>query len=191
MCKICGDLGRLLAGLAVRRAPGHRLRAAVRDPRGTAALSERGRTGAPRRRPGGRAVERARRPDRDAARGRARPAHRRRRAHAGLRVGQRRPGGRAAQGAGQSATGSAEIDGVLSGYRWSGTVTYSFPDAGADYASGYGYGEPTAAGFAQISAAQQTASHAANLLDGGAGSDILPAERATTSSSTAAPTAPT
>jgi serralysin len=56
---------------------------------------------------------------------------------------------------GQSAVGNQYVDGLLSGFRWSGTVTYSFPDSASDYASGYGSGEPTAPGFTQISLAQQ------------------------------------
>src|SRR3954469_16560582 len=65
-----------------------------------------------------------------------------------------------ANSVGQSATGNQEADGLLSGFRWSGTVTYSFTDSASDYASGYGSGEPTAPGFAQISAAQQQLVHA-------------------------------
>ncbi|HZS65112.1 MAG TPA: matrixin family metalloprotease, partial [Xanthobacteraceae bacterium] len=50
-----------------------------------------------------------------------------------------------------NATGNADIDGVLAGVRWSGPVTYSFPDSPTDYASGYGYGEPHS-NFSQIAA---------------------------------------
>jgi serralysin len=64
-----------------------------------------------------------------------------------------------ASSAGQAATGNQDVDGLLSGTRWSGTVTYSFPDSASDYPSGYGSGEPTAAGFGQVSAAQQQAVH--------------------------------
>ncbi|MEX2129696.1 MAG: M10 family metallopeptidase C-terminal domain-containing protein [Xanthobacteraceae bacterium] len=64
-----------------------------------------------------------------------------------------------ASAVGIGATGNQNIDGLLSGYRWSGTVTYSFPDSASDYPSNYGYGEPTASGFAQISAQQQAAVH--------------------------------
>jgi len=56
-----------------------------------------------------------------------------------------------------SATGNAEIDGLLSGTKWNGPITYSFPDSPSDYAAGYGSGEPTAAGFAQTPAAMQQA----------------------------------
>jgi serralysin len=58
------------------------------------------------------------------------------------------------------ATGNKDIDGLLSGYRWNGALTYSFPDSAGDYSSNYGYGEPTAPGFAQVSAAQQSLVHA-------------------------------
>ncbi|WP_448044773.1 FG-GAP-like repeat-containing protein [Bradyrhizobium liaoningense] len=49
-----------------------------------------------------------------------------------------------------SATNNSEIDGLLSGYKWSGTITYSFPDASGDYSNPYygGSSEPTASGFA-------------------------------------------
>ncbi|WP_082813694.1 matrixin family metalloprotease [Bradyrhizobium sp. DOA1] len=49
-----------------------------------------------------------------------------------------------------SATNNAEIDGLLSGIKWSGTITYSFPDSPSDYANPYsgGDGEPTTSGFA-------------------------------------------
>lgn len=59
------------------------------------------------------------------------------------------------------ATGNRDIDGLLSGLRWSGVLTYSFTDAASDYGAGYGYGEATASGFAQISAAQQSVFHGA------------------------------
>ncbi|MEY9186251.1 serralysin [Bradyrhizobium sp. USDA 326] len=49
-----------------------------------------------------------------------------------------------------SATNNAEIDGLLSGYKWSGAITYSFPDAPSDYSNPYygGSSEPTTSGFA-------------------------------------------
>lgn len=65
---------------------------------------------------------------------------------------------------GVGATGNQDADGLLSGVRWSGTVTYSFPDSASDYAANYGYGEPTAAGFGQVSAVQQQAVHATMAL---------------------------
>lgn len=56
-----------------------------------------------------------------------------------------------------TATGNPEIDGLLSGVKWTGTVTFSFPDSPSDYEKNYGYGEPNAKGFQQISAAEQAA----------------------------------
>ncbi|MDF0583812.1 M10 family metallopeptidase C-terminal domain-containing protein [Bradyrhizobium yuanmingense] len=51
-----------------------------------------------------------------------------------------------------SATNNAEIDGLLSGVKWSGTITYSFPDAPSDYSNPYsgGSGEPITSGFASV-----------------------------------------
>lgn len=58
-----------------------------------------------------------------------------------------------------SATNNAEIDGLLSGYKWSGTITYSFPDSPSDYANPYsgGSSEPTTSGFASAPSQMQTA----------------------------------
>lgn len=58
-----------------------------------------------------------------------------------------------------SATNNAEIDGLLSGYKWTGTITYSFPDAAGDYASPYsgGSSEPTTSGFASAPSQMQAA----------------------------------
>ncbi|SFV19252.1 M10 family metallopeptidase, partial [Bradyrhizobium arachidis] len=58
-----------------------------------------------------------------------------------------------------SATNNAEIDGLLSGYKWSGTITYSFPDSPSDYANPYrgGSSEPTQAGFAAAPSQMQAA----------------------------------
>ncbi|MGY4440437.1 hypothetical protein [Bradyrhizobium sp. LM2.3] len=58
-----------------------------------------------------------------------------------------------------SATNNAEIDGLLSGYKWSGTITYSFPDAASDYSSPYsgGSSEPTTSGFAAAPSQMQAA----------------------------------
>lgn len=57
-----------------------------------------------------------------------------------------------------SATNNAEIDGLLSGYKWSGAITYSFPDSPSDYASSYsGSSEPTQAGFASAPSQMQAA----------------------------------
>ncbi|MCA1394102.1 M10 family metallopeptidase C-terminal domain-containing protein, partial [Bradyrhizobium sp. IC3123] len=51
-----------------------------------------------------------------------------------------------------SATNNAEIDGLLSGVKWSGTITYSFPDAPSDYSNPYygGSSEPTTSGFGSV-----------------------------------------
>src|SRR5262249_22711650 len=73
------------------------------------------------------------------------------------------------------ATGDQDIDGLLYGRKWTGTVTYSFPDSTSDYVpsssvsvgllgvgvdlSVYGGGELQAPDFAQVSAAQQQAVH--------------------------------
>jgi len=56
-----------------------------------------------------------------------------------------------------TATNNAEIDGLLGGTKWSGTITYSFPTSPSDYAVGYGYGEADDPGFAPVSAALQSA----------------------------------
>lgn len=57
-----------------------------------------------------------------------------------------------------SATNNAEIDGLLSGVKWSGAITYSFPDAASDYVSSYSSdNEPTTSGFASAPAQMQAA----------------------------------
>ncbi|QOZ78456.1 protease [Bradyrhizobium sp. CCBAU 53351] len=58
-----------------------------------------------------------------------------------------------------SATNNAEIDGLLSGAKWSGTITYSFPDATSDYSNPYsgGSSEPTTSGFAPVPSQIQAA----------------------------------
>ncbi|MBB4376196.1 FG-GAP-like repeat-containing protein [Bradyrhizobium sp. SBR1B] len=58
-----------------------------------------------------------------------------------------------------SATNNAEIDGLLSGYKWTGTITYSFPDASSDYPNPYygGSSEPTTSGFASAPTQVQAA----------------------------------
>ena len=40
----------------------------------------------------------------------------------------------------QGATGNAQIDGILSGYKWTGIISYSFPDSASDYPA---YSKPT------------------------------------------------
>ncbi|WP_247478138.1 MULTISPECIES: matrixin family metalloprotease [unclassified Bradyrhizobium] len=56
-------------------------------------------------------------------------------------------------------TNNADIDGLLSGYKWSGTITYSFPDSPSDYAIPYsgGSSEPTTSGFASAPSQMQAA----------------------------------
>src|SRR4051812_18277567 len=61
-----------------------------------------------------------------------------------------------------SATGIQDIDALLSGSRWSGPITYSFPDARSDYEAAYS--EPNASGFGSISFNQMQA--ARYILEG-------------------------
>ena len=42
-----------------------------------------------------------------------------------------------------NATNNAEIDGLLGGTKWSGTITYSFPDSSGDYPTNYYGGQYT------------------------------------------------
>jgi serralysin len=57
-----------------------------------------------------------------------------------------------------SRTNNAEIDGLLSGTRWSGSISYSFPDSPSDYPGNYyGDGEPTTSGFTMAPSAMQQA----------------------------------
>ncbi|MET4277718.1 MULTISPECIES: M10 family metallopeptidase [unclassified Bradyrhizobium] len=58
-----------------------------------------------------------------------------------------------------SRTNNADIDGLLSGYKWSGAITYSFPDSSSDYANPYsgGSSEPTTSGFASAPTQMQAA----------------------------------
>jgi hypothetical protein len=59
---------------------------------------------------------------------------------------------------GVTPTNNPEIDGLLAGTKWSGTITYSFPDSPSDYSVSYnGNGEPTTAGFSSAPAAMQQA----------------------------------
>ena len=42
-----------------------------------------------------------------------------------------------------ASTGNPDVDGMLYGQKWSGSVvTYSFPNSAGAYASGYGNSEP-------------------------------------------------
>jgi serralysin len=62
-------------------------------------------------------------------------------------------------------TSNPEIDGLLGGSRWSGTVTYSFPASPSDYPASYSSdSEPTTTGFATAPAAMQTATNYAVAL---------------------------
>jgi serralysin len=64
-----------------------------------------------------------------------------------------------------SATNNPEIDGLLGGGKWTGTITYSFPDSPSDYpASYYGNGEPTTSGFTQAPGPMQQAANYAIAL---------------------------
>ena len=56
-----------------------------------------------------------------------------------------------------NATNNPEIDGLLGGTKWSGTISYSFPTSPGLYVAGYGSGEPSDPGFATVSAALQSA----------------------------------
>src|SRR5215213_8081963 len=62
---------------------------------------------------------------------------------------------------GVSETGTRSLDALLSGTRWSGTITYSFPDSRSDYETGYA---EAADAFTQVSFAQRQA--APFILDG-------------------------
>src|SRR5581483_7049283 len=65
----------------------------------------------------------------------------------------------AANSVGTGATGDPQVDGLLYGTKWSGTITYSFPHSASgsssDYGVGYGSGEPTN-GFSQVTEPEKT-----------------------------------
>lgn len=67
----------------------------------------------------------------------------------------------------QGSTGDQKIDGILSGVKWSGSITYSDTDSAADYQSGYfsdGDGDGISAqneGFSQFTLEQMVAFHTA------------------------------
>lgn len=65
-------------------------------------------------------------------------------------------------GVAQAASGNPYIDGLLSGRRWSGTVSISFPQSGDQYASAYADDEPIT-GFKPVTLQQQEAARAAVL----------------------------
>ena len=54
-------------------------------------------------------------------------------------------------------TNNAEIDGMLGGTKWTGAITYSFPDSSGDYLSGYSTRREPTTGFSQAPAAEQFA----------------------------------
>jgi hypothetical protein len=54
-------------------------------------------------------------------------------------------------------TNNPEIDGLLGGTKWTGTVTYSFPDSPSDYLAGYSSSKEPTTGFSQAPAAEQAA----------------------------------
>ena len=58
-----------------------------------------------------------------------------------------------------SATNNAEIDGLLAGSKWSGTISYSFPALSSTYSNPYygGNGEPTTSGFSAAPVQMQAA----------------------------------
>jgi hypothetical protein len=66
------------------------------------------------------------------------------------------------------ATNNPEIDGLLAGVKWSGTITYSFPDSPSDYSANYqGDGEPTTPGFSAAPfAMQQAINYGVALISG-------------------------
>src|SRR5712671_2690462 len=85
------------------------------------------------------------------------------------------------------ATGNPEIDGLLSGSAWTGTITYSFPASSSVYVAGYGDGEPTAPGFSPAPVAMQQATayavalissytNAVIVFNGTGGADIAVAQ---------------
>jgi hypothetical protein len=54
-------------------------------------------------------------------------------------------------------TNNPEIDGLLAGPAWSGTITYSFPDSPGDYPSGYSSSNEPTTGFTQAPAVMRQA----------------------------------
>ncbi|WP_149537538.1 M10 family metallopeptidase [Siccirubricoccus phaeus] len=67
-----------------------------------------------------------------------------------------------------SATRNPYLDGLLYGLKWSGQLSFGFPDSAAEYEPGYGNGE-VRDGFAPVSAATQAAVRAALLGTAGSG----------------------
>ncbi|WP_245305415.1 M10 family metallopeptidase C-terminal domain-containing protein [Bradyrhizobium sp. LTSP857] len=67
-----------------------------------------------------------------------------------------------------SATNNADIDGLLSGYKWTGTISYSFPTSASTYANPYsgGSSEPTTSGFSAAPTQMQAAiNYAIGLIE--------------------------
>ena len=54
-------------------------------------------------------------------------------------------------------TNNAEIDGLLGGAKWTGPITYSFPDSPSDYLPGYSTSNEPTTGFARAPSAEQAA----------------------------------
>ena len=54
-------------------------------------------------------------------------------------------------------TNNAEIDGLLGGTKWTGAITYSFPDSPTDYLAGYSTSNEPTTGFSQAPAAEKAA----------------------------------
>ncbi|MBR0791458.1 matrixin family metalloprotease [Bradyrhizobium manausense] len=67
-----------------------------------------------------------------------------------------------------SATNNADIDGLLAGTKWSGTISYSFPTSSSTYGSySGGDGEPTTSGFSAAPVQMQAAiNYAIALIQG-------------------------
>jgi hypothetical protein len=62
-------------------------------------------------------------------------------------------------------TNNAEIDGLLGGTKWAGTVTYSFPDSSSDYPASYSTNREPTTGFSQApAAAQEAINYAVGLI---------------------------
>jgi hypothetical protein len=62
-------------------------------------------------------------------------------------------------------TNNAEIDGLLAGTKWTGTITYSFPDSPSDYVAAYSSMKEPTTGFSQTPAAEQVAvTYAVSLI---------------------------
>src|SRR5262245_20993411 len=87
----------------------------------------------------------------------------------------------------QPATGIASIDGLLVGTKWSGSITFSFPQLATDYPSPYAdlSGHDLTTAFSPVSAQQQAAVYA--ILLGQATAGVTNVMRATSLTSFIAP----